>query len=547
MFLNRILSDFGIFVAFIAIITGISIGLIYIFPERKFLIRKWLHIFSVGITAFVTFILSVIVNDLISENQVFEGLQLLDDFLLLILAINILLWIAVFGGFFKINGRKSWGIAWFPTSFFILIYAIRFFSPEKNIGAGLYYTATVFFILAIADGFAALVGYKINPIKKTRVGSIVFYCITFIILCLSILYAPYYKVLNAFHMDERNMLIFSFFGALLLSTVEYYSKNGIDNLTVPILGMFYLLCFPILPIWTTTSELSGLSFLGIILIITFLIFLIYKAKWLNESGIVMALILAFILWVSELPFLPILSFFVLGSLAGKLTKKQNYNFDNDQTDEISSILSTDKKHGKPRDAIQVLANGGIPLLIGVFLVCMNSNFFSELELFNRFSKPISADHGIWLLVYWSVMSAALADTWSSELGMRFGKNPIDIMGFRRLSSGASGGITWAGTLFGCLGSVIIGFLFLISRDGNSLTIQASSQEWNWFITISVSGLVGTLLDSILGSLFQKKKRIHNELFADDEESGYTWRYWSNDMVNWISLILVSMGIFCVIR
>jgi hypothetical protein len=105
MFLNRILSDFGIFVAFIAIITGISIGLTYIFPERKFLIRKWLHIFSVGVTAFVTFILSVIVNDLISENQLFEGLQLLDDFLLLIFSINILLWIAVFWGFFKINGR----------------------------------------------------------------------------------------------------------------------------------------------------------------------------------------------------------------------------------------------------------------------------------------------------------------------------------------------------------------------------------------------------------------------------------------------------------
>lgn len=545
MFLNRILSDFGIFIAFIAIITGISISLTYVFPERKFVIRKWLHILSVGITAFVTYGLSVFIPDSFSENQVYLGLQLFDDFLLLILIINVILWLAVFWGFFKINGRKSWGIAWFPLSLFVILYGVRYFAPEKNMGAGLYFSSVVFFILAFADGFAALVGYNVNPTNKTRPGSMVFFGITFVILSVSIKYAP----INCFPdilLSEKCIFLFSLFGALMLSTLEYYSRNGVDNLTVPLAGMFYLVSFSVLPIWEKWARIDSFFFLGIIFLVLGLIYAVYKMKWLSESGIVLALILAFILLVSDMPFLPILAFFVLGTLAGKIPQNSNNKSFKNPSYELDNSIVTDGKHGKPRDAMQVLANGGIPLLLGLLLIFFNSHFFSELNFIKQFTKSITTEKGTWLLLYWSVMSAALSDTWSSELGMKFGKNPIDILGFRKLQTGASGGITWFGTLFGFLGSLIIGILFLVSSDGNSLTLHVNNQDWKWFLIITISGFIGTVLDSILGSIFQRKKQNNKGLFTDDENLGFTWKYWSNDMVNLISLFLVSIGIVCLI-
>jgi len=543
MFLNRILSDFGIFIAFIAITTGISIGLTYVFPERKFVIRKWLHMFSVGITAFVIYGLSVFIPDSFSENQVFIGLQFFDDFILLILIFNAILWLAVFWGFFNINGRKSWGIAWFPLALFIILYAIRYFAPEKNMGVGLYFSAVVFFILAFADGFAALVGYNFNPASKTRIGSIVFFVITFLILTIAIKYAPIHCLPEIF-LDGKCIFLFSLFGALMLSTLEYYSKNGIDNLTVPIGGMFYLVSFTVLPFWEKLEHVHTLFFLGMIFLVLGLIYAVFKMKWLSESGIVLAVILAIVLLVSEMPFLPILGFFVLGTLAGKIP---NYRAVKKSINADENMLATDKKHGKPRDAMQVLANGGIPLLLGLWLIFLNSNFFSELNILNHFTESIAKEKGIYLLIYWAVMSAALSDTCSSELGMKLGKNPMDILGFRKLQAGASGGITWMGTLFGFLGSLIIGILFLVSREVNSRTLFGSNQEvWKWFLIISISGFLGTILDSILGSIFQRKKQNIEGLYTDDENSGFTWRYWSNDLVNLVSLLLVSLGIVCLI-
>lgn len=545
MFLNRILSDFGIFIAFIAIITGISIGLTYVFPERKFVIRKWLHIFSVGITAFVIYGLSVFIPDSFSENQVFIGLQFFDDFILLILIFNAILWHAVFWGFFNINGRKSWGISWFPLALFIILYAIRYFAPEKNMGVGLYFSAVVFFILAFADGFAALVGYNFNPASKTRIGSIVFFVITFLILTIAIKYAPIHCLPEIF-LDGKCIFLFSLFGALMLSTLEYYSRNGVDNLTVPIGGMFYLVSFSVLPIWEKWARIDSFFFLGIIFLVLGLIYAVFKMKWLSESGIVLAVILAIVLLVSEMPFLPILGFFVLGTLAGKVPRGKNKMSVRNSRDKDENIIISDKKHGKPRDAMQVLANGGIPLLLGLWLILLNSNFFSEVNFLNQYTESIAKEKGIYLLIYWTVMSAALSDTWSSEFGMKLGKNPIDILGFRKLQAGASGGITWMGTLFGFLGSLIIGILFLVSRDVNSLNVQESNQDGKWFLIITIGGFLGTVLDSILGSIFQRKQQNINGLFSDDESSGFTWRYWSNDLVNLVSLLLVTLGIVCLI-
>ncbi len=519
MILIRALADFWFLILVIALVTGVSIGLTIRFPEKKFQIRKWLHVIAVGITAYATYVLSVISQDLISEGENHLTFQLIDEFLILILLFAILLWIAVFAGFFNINGRKSWGIAWFPTALFVLVYAVRFLSG--HIFLGLYYTSVSFFILAFADGFAALIGHRINPNAKTLIGSIVF-----LISCFLIIYISNHLVFYTMNIplsDWKMNLVYSVFGALILTVVEYYSKKGIDNLTVPIAAFLYFAFFKNSDIWLINTHMQLGVFLAICGSVIVAIVAIYRLKWLSISGLSMALILAFVMIIAGLSLVPVLIFFILGTLVGKLKVS---SWVNDSQPKIES----DKKHGKPRDIVQVLSNAGIPLVLAVLMMFFSGDFFAEII-------PIfSLKSGVFESLNWVVMSAALCDTWSSEWGIRLGGNPVDILGFRKLQKGASGGITFMGTLMGLLGSILMGVLYyyFFSGDVNS---AEKLELLGWVV---LSGVLGTFFDSILGSIFQRKVLNESNLYSDDNVSGYSIRNWSNDIVNLVSLLLVAV-------
>ncbi len=535
MLLFRAIIDFWPFIAIIAGVTGGSVVLTYKFPEKKFQIRKWLHILAVGLTAFAVQLLSTIIPDLISEQQTFRALVLFDEFLILILNFTCILWLAVFCGFFKINGRKSWGIAWFPFALFVILYFIRFMFNIEKLGTGLYFTAIAFYILAFADGFAALFGYKVNPNRKTPLGSSIFLLISFLILIASFKFLS--PVVSAFPFwgNPQFIVLFSFFGALMLTALEYQSKNGIDNLNVPVAAAIYLFSFSASPFWLTIVQFHSIYFWGVFFSVISLIVLVYRAKWLTESGIVMALILAYVLFLAQLSILPVLIFFILGTLSGKLPVK-NYS-----KSILSVRISADNKHGKPRDATQVLANGGVPLLIG-FLLILNQHSYLSPNIQDLFQGAVPSNFWNRLnWAYWAVMSAALSDTFSSELGMRFGKSPFDIMGFRKLQAGASGGVTWAGVLFGLLGSVIMAcfFIFIFSGDVNS------ERLFKVFSIIILAGVFGTLFDSVLGSLFQRKVKNSIGIFVDDPSENYSLQFWSNDAVNLVSLIVVGIIAFII--
>ncbi len=517
MLLTRAFADFWFFIAVIAVVTGVSVGLTFRFPEHKFQIRKWLHIVAVGFTAYATNVLSWVFQDLIFEGETYLAFQLVDEFLILILLFAALLWIAVFAGFFNINGRKSWGIAWFPTALFVLLYAVRFLSD--HIFLGLYYTSVSFFILAFADGFAALIGYQINSLLKTRLGSFVFLMCCFIIIYIS---NQFFSLdINIPFSDWKVNLVYSFFGALILTVIEYYSKNGIDNLTVPIAAFLYFAYFKNSDIWLLNTHMQLGVFLAISGAVIVAVFAVYRLKWLSVSGISMALILAFVMIIAGLSLVPILVFFILGTIVGKLKTSSWVN-------DSQIKFESDKKHGKPRDIIQVLSNAGIPLFLAVLMIFLTGDFF--LETTPTFSiNPVVFESLIWV-----VMSAALCDTWSSEWGIRLGGNPVDILGFRKLQKGASGGITLMGTLMGLLGSVVMALVFYFGFSGD-VNSAHKIKVLSWMV---LGGLIGTVFDSVLGSVFQRKILNENNAYSDDVTSGYSMRYWSNDMVNLVSLVLV---------
>jgi uncharacterized membrane protein/dolichol kinase len=496
----------------------------------------------------VIHILAIIISDDVAEQSIIRlasntSYRLLNELLLLLSIFNGVLWLAVWRGFFKINGRKSWGIAWFPFSLILLIMAIRFLCPDHLFGVALHLTAISFLILAFADGFAALIGYKYDPNKKTRMGSTVFFTIAFTILYFAI-QSPIFTLptdhsTNFFpsHFGWNAMFfLFSFFGALILTTAEYYSPNGLDNLTIPLVSMFYFLFFPKLPFWNSFEVNFTLSFGVFFATALALIWLVFKRKWLNESGIVMALIMAYVIVVSGLSLLPLLIFFILGTLSGKLPVNIAKNRSN------RLIIQADKKHGKPRDAVQVLANGGLPLILAIILiVCYSTNntedfFRVQLISLNAnimdFSNRLNA-------VNWVVMSAALADTFSSELGMRFGKSPVDIFRFRKMEPGASGGITTIGTMFGVVGAMIMAICSTVFVSGDGILHSSSRLFW----IVLAGGVVGTLLDSVLGSAFQRKSVSASGFYRDDTNSTNSFRYWSNDQVNFVSLLIIGLVSF----
>lgn len=127
-----------------------------------------------------------------------------------------------------------------------------------------------------------------------------------------------------------------------------------------------------------------------------------------------------------------------------------------------------------RDHIQVIANGGVGGLLALLYSLTNDE----------------------LLYYYFLasLSVVCSDTWSTEIGTDANWNTYNILNFRRVEKGFSGGISLPGSLAGLLGSVIIsisGFLLI---------------EFNlkFFVIIIMSGILGNVLDSILGAAVQVK-------------------------------------------
>jgi len=228
----------------------------------------------------------------------------------------------------------------------------------------------------------------------------------------------------------------------------------------------------------------------------------YK-KWLDAGGAIAAFFIGVVVWLagSWHTSLPLLVFFLSGSLFSKLGKKN------------TGAVQGAKEH-KPRDYVQVLCNGGIgtACLLGFVWNGQNS----------------------WLLAYFTSLAVSTADTWGSELGVRFDGRVVDIVGFKTLPAGISGGVSLVGTVAALAGSTTIGLCWLL----------VYGYGFNQIYLIVSGGFAGMLLDSILGSKLQSRYRLANGLPAEEAigkgarlEKGLAWV--TNDMVNIVSNTVVT--------
>ena len=95
-------------------------------------------------------------------------------------------------------------------------------------------------------------------------------------------------------------------------------------------------------------------------------------------------------------------------------------------------------------------------------------------------------------------ATCLADTLASELGILSKKDPFLITTFRTVPAGCNGGVTMNGFFFSFLGGLLMGIGQLSMDFISGLEVQPLQV----LLFGSVSGLVGSILDSLLGATVQ---------------------------------------------
>jgi len=162
-------------------------------------------------------------------------------------------------------------------------------------------------------------------------------------------------------------------------------------------------------------------------------------------------------------------FFVLGTFA------TSYKKDYKQKMRLADAAESRRNLG------QVFANAGVPGILAL------------ANIVTGYTQPLL------LVMVAASFASAMGDTLSSELGNVYGRNFYNAFTLKKDERGLNGVISVEGTVFGILGSLLIG------------VIHANFYGWNFALfVITISGIVGNLSDSLLGALFERKGYLGND-------------------------------------
>ena len=201
-----------------------------------------------------------------------------------------------------------------------------------------------------------------------------------------------------------------------------------------------------------------------------------------------------------------------------------------------AFLAEKFEKGHRRDLGQALANGGWGALLALAaaLVGRESGWYPLLAL-----------------GYFGAMAAVNGDTWATELGVLSPEQPRLITTGQPVDVGTSGAITRRGTLAALAGSCFIAICAFAFIQAASLATLGRWHLSDWFLlpVVTVAGLIGTMLDSLLGATVQRIyfcEKCQKETERRQHRCGYPavplrgWRWLNNDGVNFVSSIAGSL-------
>jgi uncharacterized protein (TIGR00297 family) len=200
----------------------------------------------------------------------------------------------------------------------------------------------------------------------------------------------------------------------------------------------------------------------------------------------------------------LLAFFVSSTLLGRLPAAERL----------------EQRRGRERDAIQVMANGGVAAILAL-----------GLALSRERSRPL------FIAGFGGAVATAAADTWATEIGSRSGTQPRSILTLQPTARGASGGVTVAGSAASAIAAALIAWLATFPVTGTAR--HPSSRA----IAIALGGVTGALVDSVVGATVQEvrfcdtcvvetEERLHRCGAHTRVIRGAPWC--DNDMVNAIA-------------
>ncbi|KAI8235001.1 Protein PGR [Colletotrichum sp. SAR 10_99] len=244
--------------------------------------------------------------------------------------------------------------------------------------------------------------------------------------------------------------------------------------------------------------------------------LVYRA-WSHQSltpagiaaAVITAIAHAYHPW--NLPFALLCVFFLAGTRATKVKKDIKTTL---------TVASQGTPGGEgPRTHVQVFANSLMASCLSL-LHAYQLNKRKDAILDTTTPNPSGTLCFSWggdLLVIGIIANyaAVAADTFSSELGILAKSEPrlITSPTFRKVPRGTNGGVTPLGIAAGALGSMIIvttSMVFLplcgegtAGKVGGGLSGWTTQQRSTLMLGLTAWGVLGSLLDSVLGAVFQR--------------------------------------------
>lgn len=249
-----------------------------------------------------------------------------------------------------------------------------------------------------------------------------------------------------------------------------------------------------------------------IVIVLGIVVLSYYKRALDFSGSFMSFLIGTaVVLANGLEFLAVLlTFFISSTILTKWKSSSKKQLEEDLYEKTGT-----------RDWQQVFANGAMGMVAAILYWLHPTEAFA--------------------FAYYASFAAANADTWASEIGVLSKKPPISIIHFRRMERGISGGVSLLGLVASAMGAYLIGLLYGLFTS-----------DWVGTILLTLIGFAASLLDSVLGAIFQpayfnreKGKLTEKAVDADrlnEKVKGISW--FDNDVVNFICTITASVAGWC---
>lgn len=360
--------------------------------------------------------------------------------------------VLTFGNLMKSAERedadKSYGIFYFGLATFVTITITILFNKDF-----IPYSAIAYYCLALADGFAPIIAklagrYNVTMFKpKSLVGFLTVLVISSLVtLCCNFIFQ--------LNLNWAFIIAVGCFAA----HAELYGQRGFDNVTVN-LGVFGLLVLNHYGLVTLPVLVALISAPAITIFIT-------QTKALTMLGALFSFcyVLATAIFGNFSLVMMILILFVAEGIVSKFTSERFKS--NDQEE------GKPKKEKKGRSAFQIIANAAVAC------VCVIAYYFTNNVIF----------------MYASIVAIAeeFADSMASDIGRLSRFAPLDILKFKPVTPGISGGVSILGlvsALVGAAVAVFVAYCFGVF-------------EWHVFLILVLVAFLGTIIDSVLGSLMQ---------------------------------------------